>query len=176
MHVVEVGCAGRMSLHEMVKDATRVQIIEPIEAHISNIRATYQAFPQVEIHPCAIWNENRLVRMYSLGETSFVEGIQSPVIANYGYQPDPQHEIWVEGKTFDQFDDGTIDILDIDTEGAEWYVLQRMISRPRSIIIETFWKGYRNPFMAEIEEWMSSNMYAEVAREGANSFYKRFGR
>ncbi len=175
MHVVEVGCAGTMSLHELVPQASRVQIIEPLESHICKIRDVYKDFYHVEIHQCAIWKESGPLKMYSLGETSFAEGIQSPVIANYGYQPTVEHEIWVEGKTFDQFDDGTIDYLDIDTEGAEWYVLQKLVSRPKTIIIETFWKGYRNPFMAEIEQWMGENRYAEVVRVGANTFYKRFG-
>lgn len=80
--------------------------------------------------------------------------------------------IEVDARTFDEFDDGTIDILDLDIEGCEWYVLEKMKSRPKFIIIETIWKSYTNPFLEQIKAWMAENHYSVFEHRDANTFYK----
>ncbi|MBK8554209.1 MAG: FkbM family methyltransferase [Ignavibacteria bacterium] len=56
-------------------------------------------------------------------------------------------------------DDGTIDLLSVDIEGGEWFVVKHLVSRPDVISIETHWKNYSNPYLKEINEWMSDNDY-----------------
>ena len=174
-HIVEIGCTDKMSLHEFARNASRVQIIEPMPKHITKIQNTYKDFPQVEIHPFAIWKEACVLKMYDIGVISYADGLNSPAITEFNYAPQQKDELQIEAKTFDEFDDGTIDMIDIDTEGAEWYVLQKMISHPRIIVLETSWGNYTNPFLQEIEKWMGDNNYAPIAQDGANTFYKRFG-
>lgn len=175
-HIVEVGCTGRLSLHEFVKNASRVQVIEPVPRHVEIIKSIYKDFRQLVVHPVAIWDKSEKIKMYELGETSYVDGVASPVVSNFNYKGSSEHELIVDATTFDAFDDGTIDIIDIDTEGSEWHVIKNMISRPKVIILETSWNNYINPYMQEIERWMSDNRYAAVAQDKANTFYKLFGR
>jgi hypothetical protein len=56
--------------------------------------------------------------------------------------------------TFDRLDDGSIDLISIDTEGSEWFVLKYITSRPDVISIETHGAAYTNPYLDEIQRWM----------------------
>jgi hypothetical protein len=60
---------------------------------------------------------------------------------------------------FSEIDKGTFDLISIDIEGAEWYVIKHMISRPNIISIETHGKFYTNPNIREIKNWMQLNNY-----------------
>jgi FkbM family methyltransferase len=171
-HLVEVGCTDVASLHDMFHPDAKIQIIEANEFHISALKNIYKNMPNVEIHPYAIWKEPGRVLFHKQGATSYVDGLDSPVTVYPEWQG-PTHElVEVEAKTFDEFDDGTIDIIDIDIEGAEWYVLQKMVSRPNWIIIEMGWGKYVNPFKKEIEDWMSDNKYRLFSVHGGNNFYR----
>jgi hypothetical protein len=74
---------------------------------------------------------------------------------------------------FDAIDDGSIDLLSIDVEGSEWYVLNTMRSRPTVISLETHGKTYRNPFLPQIRWWMSRNGYRLWYMERSDSVYVR---
>lgn len=81
----------------------------------------------------------------------------------------------VEGKTFDSLDDETIDLLSVDVEGSEWFVLERLRSRPRVITLETHGARYRNPYLDEIESWFAVNGYALLYRTSSDSTYVKAG-
>lgn len=172
-HLVEVGCSGKSSLHNLFDCASLVEIFEPLPHHLDRIHHLYGGNDRVKIHPYALWKDNCSVKMYDLGETSYIEGVVSPVVANYNYCPKQENELFVEARTFDEFDDGTIDILDIDAEGSEWHVIEKMKSRPEMIIIEMSWLEYKNPYFDQIQSWMLSNNYAEINRKKANVFYQK---
>lgn len=94
---------------------------------------------------------------------------------NDKYVSDETKKIIVESKTFDKIDDGTIDLISIDIEGGEWYVLKHMKSRPSVISIETHWKNYTNPFMKEISEWMKNNDYLTWYIDKSDTVYFKKG-
>jgi FkbM family methyltransferase len=170
-HIVEVGCDGKASLQNFITPESRVQIFECNPSHLFEINRHYGNSPNVQVHPYAMWKENGVVTFYLEGATSHVKGVNAPCIANDHLISN--NGIEVEARTFDEFDDGTIDIMDIDIEGAEWYVIERMKSRPKIISIEMAWKKYVNPHYDEIEKWMRDNYYFKFQEEGAAYFYKR---
>lgn len=170
-HIVEVGCDGKASLHEFITPESRVQIFECNPSHLFEIDRHYGRMPNVTVRPYAMWKERGVVNFHLEGATSFVEGVQSPFAVIDKVQP--TNTIQVEARTFDEFDDGTIDIMDIDIEGAEWYVISRMVSRPRVIVIEMGWDKYVNPHRDDIEGWLRDNMYYHFQTEGAAYFYRR---
>jgi FkbM family methyltransferase len=172
-HIAEVGCDGKISLHEFITPESRVQIFECNPDHLREIKRHYGDMPNVTVHPYAMWKEKGKVRFNLEGATSYVEGVQSPLLANDMFRTPEQQIIEVEARTFDEFDDGTIDIMDIDIEGAEWYVIEKMKSRPSVITIEMSWKAYVNPHTKEIEKWFSDNMYFKFKEEKAVHFYRR---
>lgn len=170
-HIVEVGCDGKASLHHFIQPESRVQIFECNPNHLFEINRHYGNCPNVTVHPFALWKENARVKFLLEGATSHIEGIQSPCVVNDNIHS--TNFIEVEAKTFDEFDDGTIDIMDIDIEGAEWHVIQRLKSRPKVIMVEMAWMKYVNPFFKEIEKWMKDNFYYKFQEESAAYFYKR---
>jgi hypothetical protein len=86
-----------------------------------------------------------------------------------------QDKFVVEARTFDQIDDGTIDLLSVDVEGSEWFVLKHMTSRPSVISIETHGSLYRNPFFDQISEWMKANNYVLLYKATSDSVFVKRG-
>ena len=173
-HFVEVGCADVSSLENFISDNTVLEIIEPNPVHLQLIRERYRDKSNVIVHPYAVWKERQTIRFYNQGVLSYVEGVHSPAIANYGYVPQESDALDVEARTFDEFDDGTIDVLDIDVEGCEWYVLEKMRSRPKFIVVEMSpYKNYHHAYFNEISAWLKDNLYVKFSEELATDFYKR---
>ncbi len=78
---------------------------------------------------------------------------------NDAYEQKPENTFKVACKPFSSIDDGSIDLLSIDIEGGEWYVIKHLQSRPAIISVETHAKHYVNPFLKEILAWMSQEGY-----------------
>ena len=66
-----------------------------------------------------------------------------------------------------------IDILCVDTEGAEWFVLKNLISRPKIITLETHGIRYTNPYLSEIMQWMKDNNYLPIGRDSSDTIFKK---
>ena len=96
-----------------------------------------------------------------------------PALANDGYVPDPSDRIRVNASTFNTLDDGTIDVLSVDTEGSEWWVIKHLVSRPAVVSVETHGGAYVNPFLAEIETWMKEQGYRLWYKGKTDSVYLR---
>lgn len=157
----------------MLTSYARLDIIEPLPININATVQVYNGMPNVRVFPYAIWKEDGKINLYSNGLSTFVEGIASPAIANDGFDCQAGDKVEVDARLFDHFDDGNIDFLDIDMEGAEWYAIRQMKSRPHVISIEMEWKAYRNPFYDEIVGWMEFNGYVEFGIQDANCIYRR---
>lgn len=95
----------------------------------------------------------------------------SPALVNDRYQPKAEDLFYAEAHVFSDFDDGSIDLLSIDTEGCEWYVLMHMKSRPLVISLETHGKRYRNQYITEIQQWMKDNGYRKWYRDKSDTVY-----
>ncbi len=165
--LVEVGCTKVSSFHNFITldPELRLDIIEPIPDNLNDIREFYKNNPNVFVHPFAVWYQPGKIKMHSLGVLSYIDGTMSPAISGFGYKPDAQKVVEVDAITFDQFDEGDIDMLDLDMEGAEFSVLKNLISRPEFIITE-------NNEM-QIQMWMDDHNYEQFAYQDANYFYKR---
>lgn len=135
---------------------------------------TYQHLENVKIINCAISRQKGVITMYDYNHSTFIEGLQSPYAVNQGSVGSPPskpnrgtgNKFEIKSNTFDYFDDGDIDILLMDVEGAEFFVIEKMISRPDLIVCETHSliphmpdKEYINPFIEEISLWMKENDY-----------------
>jgi FkbM family methyltransferase len=133
----------------------------------------------VKIYKKAISNKNGLVEFYNRGGTpdasAFISEIGAPPsIVNDKYIKKEKDKIVCEAITFDSIDPGNIDILFLDIEGAEWFVLEKMNSRPSLISVELSGLKYTNPFKKEIENWMVENDYTiEKEIEGDFIFLRK---
>ncbi len=128
--------------------------------------------PNVTFYPIAISDHNGKIKLAKHGASTFISTLKSsPAIVNDNYELAHEDEFVVQCKTFDQIDEGTIDLISIDIEGAEWYVLKNMRSRPHVISIETHGGCYLNPYLKEIKSWMKDNHYAIFYKDKSDSVY-----
>lgn len=171
-HLVEIGCDGISSLENFLEDDIVLDIFEPNPTHISNIRQRYDQ--RVNVFPYALGSEKGTAKFHCCGVLSHLDGVHSPAVANYGYVAEQANIIDVEVRTFDEFDDGTIDFLDLDAEGCEWYVLEKMKSRPKFIVVEMLpYKNYQHAHYEQIVQWLADNQYRQFHEEPATGFYKK---
>jgi hypothetical protein len=171
---IGVGPVAKCRLLEMIESGYECHLVEGLPRFQNQIRRCLSAKPNVKLHPVIISNEVGTEQLFDRGEGSWITKLpDSPDTMNNGVSVDPKYCTDVEAITLDMIDPGDIDMMLIDTEGAEWYALERMISRPRVIVIEThlIFHEYINPYMTEIEAWMSSNGYTKLATEQADTMW-----
>lgn len=149
---------------------SRVTLIEarPNVANILQKRWEYHELAdQIVVVNCAISDkDDEEIVMYERGSSTFIENLQSPQVCNLHYEQQEEDKFTVMSKTFNHFDDGNIDVLLADVEGAEYFVLSHMHSRPQIIVLETHSLNpnypnhtYINPYIEQIENWMEENNY-----------------
>lgn len=180
-HVAEVGVwyPERSSVLNFITDGVLTDLVEPDPLCVARIRERFGATPNVRIFECAVYSENTTVTLYRTNESTFVKGLSAaPALVNDAYVPSGDDSFQAEGRVFGEIDDGTIDLLSIDTEGCEWYVLQGLLSRPLVISVETHRKRYRNPYLPQIMGWMRKHEYRVWYRTKSDTVFvprKMFG-
>jgi len=173
-HVAEVGVYRPeiSNIYDYTVRGIRTTLVEPDPASIERIKAAFGKLSNVTLHPVAAYDFNGELKLAQRAASTFVSQLDaSPAIVNDGYVLQEADEFSVEAVTFDRIDDGTIDLLSIDTEGSEWFVLKHMKSRPKVISIETHGAGYLNPHLAEIHGWMQQNRYEPFFKDGSDTVY-----
>lgn len=177
---IGVGPANKTRIADFMGLGCECVMVEALPRFASELERCYGSKPNVGVLHCAIGDKNETIKLHDRGEGSWIVNLpSSPDIQMKGVEVDPLmcHEVY--SVTLDRIDDGEIDVLLIDTEGAEYYALKHMISRPRIIVLETHYNGngmtYCNHFMPEIKCWMAANGYAEIARETSDTLYIKKG-
>ncbi len=151
-------------------------LVEPEPRSIRAIEERFVGYDNVTLHPVAIYKHNGSLTLSQADSSTFVTDLpSSPALVNDRYSVDANNTIEVECRIFADLDDGHIDLLSIDTEGSEWYVLMTLVSRPKVISVETHGKYYVNPFLKEIEDWMSDYGYVVWYRDKSDTVYVRGG-
>lgn len=185
-HAVEVGAhsvrycnLGRYLLDPDV----RVELFEP-QPDMASRLVHDTAGMNVEVHAVAICKTAGTCVLMQYGVGAHVKGVVAPAVANRNLPSMVRKfggkqigEIQVPCRTFDDYDDGTIDIITLDTEGAEWWAIERMQSRPAWICIEMGDEKnpYKNPFTAEINQWMRGNNYVSYGVVLQDHVWRRSG-
>ena len=72
-----------------------------------------------------------------------------------------------------EVDPGDIDVALIDTEGCEWKIISRMVSRPRFLSIETHNEWYQTPDYQKLLDWLTENNYKLIHTDVTDSWYMR---
>jgi|ERR1035437_4686400 FkbM family methyltransferase len=173
-HVCEVGVylPETSNVLEFILDGVRTTLVEPDPKNILAINKFFKKNNNITLHSIAIFDYNGVIELSQREASTFVSSLESsPALVNDNYVNNNADNFEVECKTFDSIDDGSIDLLSIDTEGCEWYVIKNMISRPKIISIETHGKAYINPFIKEITGWMKMNDYVLWFKDSSDSIY-----
>lgn len=175
-HVCEVGVylPETSNISDFIRDGTNATLVEPDPESIKAIQSYFGNAANITLFPYAIYDYNGTLELVKRKASTYVSLLSnSPAILNDHYKPVEQDKFAVECKTFDGIDDGTIDLLSVDIEGCEWYVVKNLKSRPLVISLETHGKAYVNPFMAQIEKWMNENGYSLWYKNGTDSVYHK---
>src|SRR5260221_3545365 len=176
-HVCEIGVnmPEKSNILDFIrKDKIRATLIEPDQKCITAIRNFFADDNNVTLFPYAIYDYNGVLELAQRGESTFATALPfSPAVVNDHYTVKKEDTFQVECRRFDDLDDGSIDLLSIDTEGCEWYALKYLKSRRRVITLETHGKEYSNPYLSEILGWMGHNGYKRWFITKSDSvFYK----
>lgn len=162
-HVAEVGVHEPESsnIYRFIQDGIRTTLVEPEPTAIAHIKHHFSEKKNVTLHECAACDEDGEIELISMGPSTFLGNLPaSPALVNDHYTPDEKDKFTVQGKRFDRIDDGTIEVLSVDTEGSEWYAIKHLVSRPSVISVETHGAAYLNPYLDEIRKWMQTERYA----------------
>ena len=194
--VFEIGVGPvELSRSRLFWQTSECHLFEPLEEFQLGLWEAVDEFPNVHLHEVAIWKENGQVELVTGGETSFIAGVDSPANQwDRRHKPSPERfiendrgefmvqgpsrivrtSVLVQADTIDIYDQGNIDVLWLDTEGAEYHVLEKLISRPRFISVECKAKmWYTNPHLQEIKDWMNREGYEEAGSDDADIYFKR---
>ena len=177
-HVAEVGVhkPTTSNVYDYIVQGVRCTLVEPDPDCVREIRQHFAARPNVTLHPVAVYDTSGPVELVRRGASTFVaELTDTPAIVNDRYRLDATDTFVVEARTFDEIEDGTIDLLSVDVEGSEWFVLKHMTSRPSVISVETHSALYRTPYLAEIAGWMRANDYVLLYKATSDSVFVKRG-
>ena len=154
------------------KKVAHITLVEPNPSIVEHIKDYFKDKNNITFHPFAIHEYNGSLTLFEAGASTFANGLpNSPALVNDAYQKDEVKKIEVECKLFSEIDDGTIDLLSIDTEGCEWYALKTMLSRPKIISLETHGKFYVNPFIQQIKHWIRQENYKVWYKTNSDTIY-----
>ena len=173
--ICEIGVftADSIQCHDFLNDNVEFILVEANPKCYGSLKQAYNK-SNFQIFNKAICDINGKIKLYNRGSepdpSAHIESISNcPASINDGYIKSEDDSILCDACTFDKIDPGNIDILCVDIEGAEWFVLKHMISRPKIIKLEIHGGNYLNPFLNEIEKWMLDNNYY-IIDQGVNDF------
>ncbi|MCB9914586.1 MAG: FkbM family methyltransferase [Planctomycetes bacterium] len=173
-HVAEVGVyvPETSNVYDYIQAGVRTTLAEPDPSSIARLERAFGDKPCVTLHKVAVYDFNGPLKLAQREASTFVSELPaSPAIVNDGYRVSEDDCFEVQAVTFDRIDDGSIELLSVDTEGSEWFVLKHMTSRPGVIAIETHGAAYLNPHLAEIEAWMAANGYRGFYKDKSDTVY-----
>ncbi|MCP4540273.1 MAG: FkbM family methyltransferase [Chloroflexi bacterium] len=145
----------------------RCLLFEPSLRLHRDIAICAAEYPNVEIHWAAIHDSFGTCDFIDMGNGGSCLGDVTPrstrpkVLAREPNATVPKVRL-------DHFDTGDIDLALLDMEGAEWFAVKHLVSRPKAIIIEMLWEDnetYRHPHHDELMQWFSDNGYIEHSRD-----------
>ena len=153
-------------------------LIDPIKANLDKHRNIFERNPNkhtdVIYHECAVVPEDwpgKFIQMrvnpvqggFRAGQSFVDGGPVPPCVTSKAFHDAqtkwPLSEEKIPAIPLSELDPGDIDVLVLDLEGAEWWALSTMISRPEIILIELY---ENNQYIEEIRQWFFDNDY-EIA-------------
>lgn len=161
---------------DFIEENIPTMLVEPDPKSIQKIKEIFGDYSHVKLFPFAMYDYNGKLSLSQANASTFVSELTaSPALVNDKYKVDESKNFEVNCKKFSELDHGNIDLISIDIEGSEWYVLKYMKSRPKVISIETHGKFYQNPFINEISNWIETNNYEIWYKDNSDTIYIQKG-
>lgn len=173
-HVTEIGVwhPDTSNVYLYINDGIRATLVEPDPESIELINSTFRNASNVTLHEVAICDFNGEVDLYKRESSTFLTTLTgSPALSNDNVDLEKTDRFTAKAMLFSGIDDGTIDLISIDIEGGEWFVIKNMKSRPAVISIETHGGVYINPYFDELNNWMHENNYTLWYKDKSDSVF-----
>ena len=159
-----------------IRDGVEALLVEADPNYAQNLRLFFSMNQNAKIIEAATFDYNGTVDLYRRESSTFIGAVESsPALVNDRYQLSDDDKFTAKSIIFSEIDNGNIDLISIDIEGAEWFVLKYMKSRPKVISIETHGKYYINPNINKINQWMDDNSYTISYLEDSDTIFIRNG-
>jgi FkbM family methyltransferase len=157
-----------------ISNGIPAMLVEADPDTAGKLREYFAGKQNVKIIEAAVYDYSGEIKLSRKRASTFISELESsPALVNDKYKINEADQFTARCIKFGEIDDGDIDLLSIDIEGAEWYVLKHMESRPAVISIETHGKYYTNPKILEIRTWMEENCYREWYKDASDTVYVR---
>jgi FkbM family methyltransferase len=159
--LVEVG-VGSLSQLKPFYDSGEYDKITMVEVRpdIVDQAKQYYTSDKVEIINKGVADKNGELEFYIDGDTTHMAELPSTPVHFHGrkYSKEP---VKLPVVKFTEIEPFMIDLLAVDIEGGEWFVIKHMKNRPKIISLETHSSvnEYRNPYIKQIKEWLEVNGY-----------------
>ena len=177
-HVGEVGVyhPQTSNILDFIWEGTRTFLVEADPRSISKIHSFFGDQYPITLHEVAVFDQKGTIQMQQYDASTFVKSLDaSPALVNDNYQVKDSDTFEVEAVQFHEIDPGDLDLLSIDIEGSEWFVLKYMKSRPQVLSIETHGKSYVNPYMSQIQQWVDQNGYQVWFKDKSDTVFVKNG-
>lgn len=173
-HVAEVGVwhPNTSNVYQFIQDGILTSLVEPDPVSIKLIKEEFAKNKNVTLFELALCDFNGEVELCKRESSTFVSELpSSPALINDDCDIEQTDKFTAKASLFGEIDDGTIDLISIDTEGSEWFVIKNMKSRPTVISIETHGGMYVNPYLKELMIWMDENDYVLWYKDKSDSVF-----
>ncbi len=161
---------------DFIHDGIATILVEPDPSSIAAIKERFGNLENITLHEVAVFDKQGTITLSKAAASTFVSELPySPATVNDQYEVKTSETFEVPCVKFSGIDPGDIDLLCIDTEGSEWYVLQDLKSKPKVISIETHGKLYVNPFIGQIKAWMGEHQYQPWFKDKSDTVYIKNG-
>ena len=177
-YVAEVGVwhPYTSNIYSFIKDGVKTMLIEPDPSSVTLIKSQFAQNTNLSLHEVAICDFNGDIDLYQKGSSTFLSILNNtPALVNDKCNIHTSEKFSATAKKFSDLDNGEIEVLSIDVEGSEWFVLKHMLSRPKIISIETHGGIYTNPYMDEIADWMERHNYIIWYKNASDTIYVQKG-
>jgi len=173
-HACEVGVylPQTSNVIDFIAENVKTTLVEADPNIVEKIKSYFEGKNNIEIVPVAVWDTNGTLKFSKAQSSTFATEIgKSPAVVNDKFKVEEHETFEVPCKVFSEIDTGDIDLLSVDTEGCEWYVIKHLKSKPKVISIETHGKFYVNPFIKEIEAWMQEHEYVMWYKDNSDTVF-----
>ena len=178
--VCEVGVnePDKCSVAPFTRNGAKTLLVEPLPWCVEHLR---QEFPSATVIEAACGFENGTTILFDRGEGSWIQQVPAGMAPDEhakhsGIKRDDFEEKYMRETRvlrFSDIDPGDLDVLCVDVEGAEWFVIEQMRSRPRMVRAETHFthSGYKNPNLDKIMGHMAGLGYKVIGQDVSDTLW-----
>ncbi len=161
---------------QFINDGIAATLVEADPNYVVQMKEYFKAKPKVTFVEAAVFDSKGNVELSRTGASTFISNLEkSPALINDGYQVNEEEKFTAKAILFSEIDNGDFDLLSVDIEGAEWFVIKHLVSRPAVISLETHGKYYVNSKLPEISRWMADNDYHIWYKDKSDTVYVKRG-